>query len=280
MARDIPTIISELDAAQADKLELAPLNSPSKTAIYTLWKGIVAIVINYMEQLWDLFRNELEVTISKGKVGSSLWVQDMIFKFQYSATNVQVVQVVNYAVTYYIINPILRIITRCSVTTAGNKIVSIKVAKLEPPQALTVPELTSLRGYVEKIGFAGVQYEVNSYPPDLFYLKATIYYDGQYFSVIESTVIAAITSYFASLKFDGTLQLLTIEDFIQKVDGVKDIVIEDAAIRADSISFANATYLVKDSKTFFPTYPTFAGYVIPETTVGYTLVDQLTFVAK
>lgn len=277
MAREVQTIINELDDAQAAQPALSSLNSPSQTAIYTLWKGITAIVINFLEQLWDLFRGELETTISKGKIGSALWLQDMVYKFQYSATVPQVVQVINFAAGYYVVDPTLRIITRCSIKTTGNKIVTIKVAKSDPPEALTLTEKNSLIGYVTNIGFTGIQYVVRSSPPDVFYLKASIYYDGQYSSVIQTTVIAAIENYFASLAFDGTLQLLTIEDYIQRVPGVTDIVIEDAAITPDGGSI---TYLAQNKQTIFPTYTTFSGYVVPDSTPGNTLADKLTFLAK
>jgi len=40
MARTINEIIAEMDAEQALQSSLSGLNSPSQTAIYTLWKFI------------------------------------------------------------------------------------------------------------------------------------------------------------------------------------------------------------------------------------------------
>lgn len=280
MARDVQTIVNEMDAAQAAEPGLSSLNSNSKTAIYTLWKAITAIVINYLEQLWDFFKVELETTISKGKIGSALWLQDMVYKFQYSATIPQTVRVINFAASYYVVDPALRIITRCSIKTSSNKIVLVKVAKSEPPEALTPTELNSLKGYLNDISFAGIQMNVQSYSPDIFYLKAKIYYNGQYAAVIQSTVISAIETYFATLAFDGTMKLLTLEDKIQSVPGVTDIVIEDAGIRDSTKVLSQQTYLVQNQTTIYPTYPTYAGYAVLESGGGNTLADQLTFIAE
>ena len=49
MARSIETIQKTMDDKQATLPDLATLNSPSQTAIYTLWKFITSTVINYLE---------------------------------------------------------------------------------------------------------------------------------------------------------------------------------------------------------------------------------------
>lgn len=280
MARNIKTIIEEMDLAQAAETNLSELNSPSQTAIYRLWKSITATVINYLEQLWDIFKLEIETVISKGKVGSTKWLQNKVFNFQYSPTIPQVIQIIDFAPSYYIVDPKLRIVTRCSVKTAANKVVSIKVAKSEPPEALNATEINSLKGYVNEIGFAGIQAKVTTFQPDIFFLKANIYYDGQYSSTIQASVIAAIKDYFANLPFDGTIKMLTLEDYIQSVPGVTDVVIIDAAIRINASAFSAKTFIVQASTTLSPTHYTYAGYVVPETTIGETLADRITFIGQ
>lgn len=280
MARSITTIIKEMDTAQATETSLSTLNSPSATSIYKLWKSITATIVNYLEQLWDLYKVSIETTITNGAVGSGAWLQAQILKFQYSATVPQIVTLINFAPSYSIIDTTLRIITRSSVKTMANKTISVKVAKSEPPVALTSTELNSLKGYLSDIGFAGTQTNTYSYASDKLYLVANIYYNGQYASVISATVIAAINDYFSKIPFDGTIKLLTLEDYIQNVAGVTDVVIVNCAVRADTTAFASKTYLVSASTTIYPTYALFAGYVVGETTAANTLADTLVFIAQ
>lgn len=280
MARSTETIIAEMDDAQATETSLSTLNSPSQTAIYTLWKSITAMVINFLEQLWDIYKLDIETVIASGAVGSGAWLQAQILKFQYSATVPQIVTLVDFAPAYGTVDASLRLITRSSVKTMANKTISVKVAKEEPPVALSATELNSLKGYLSDIGFAGTQTNTFSYDSDKLYLVANIYYNGQYSAVISATVIEAIENYFANIPFDGTIKLLSLEDYIQNVPGVTDVVIVDCALRADTTAFASKTYLVSASTTIYPTYPLFAGYVVGETTASNTLADTLVFIAQ
>ncbi len=277
MARTIAQIQAEMDAEQALQTGLSGLNSPSQTAIYTLWKYIISSAIWAHEKLWDLFKVELEDIVANAPIGTDNWVQSQAFKFQYSATDPQVVSLVNFVPSYSVVDEDLKIITRCSVKTLPNKVVSVKVAKSEPPSALTATELSSFRGYLDDISFAGVQYNAVSLASDKLYLDAEIFYNGQYSTVISDNVIAAINDYLANIPFDGYVRVSKLEDAIQSVDGVTDLIINDMAIRADATAFGSKTYLVQNNTTLYNKYPTFAGYVVEETTVSNTFVDKLIF---
>lgn len=277
MARTINEIIAEMDAAQALQSSLSGLNSPSQTAIYTLWKYIIASSIWAHEKLWDLFKVELETIANNAVAGTDGWVQSKALEFQYSATDPQVITLVNFVPAYNIVDTDLQIITRCSVKTLPNKVVSVKVAKSDPPSALSSTELSAFKGYLDDISFAGVQYNAISLAADKLYLDAEIFYNGQYSSVISDNVIAAINDYLANIPFDGNVRVSSLYDAIQNVDGVTDVIINDMAIRADATVFANKTYLVQTNATIYNKYPTFAGYIVEETTASNTFVDKLKF---
>jgi hypothetical protein len=277
MARTIAQIQAEMDAEQALQTGLSGLDSPSQTAIYTLWKYIISASIWAHEKLWDLFKAELETIVDNAPVGTDNWVQAQSFKFQYSATDPQIVSLVNFVPSYSVVDSSLQIITRCSVKTLPNKVVSVKVAKSDPPSALTATELSSFKGYLDDISFAGVQYNAVSLTSDKLYLDAEIFYNGQYSSVISDTVIEAINNYLANIPFDGNVRVSALYDAIQNVAGVTDVIINDMAIRADATAFGNKTYLVQSNATIYNKYPTFAGYVVEETTASNTFVDKLTF---
>lgn len=293
MARSINTIIAAMDAEQANQTALSDLNSPSNSAIYTLWKYIVATQMYLQETLWDIFKKDLETTISRAAVGSDAWLQDRVLKFQYDSVTPQVVEVLDdFSVNYATIDETKRIITRASVKTTASRTVTVKVAKNEPPEALSVGELSSLQSYLSNtgdgtyankgvgIGFAGVRYVATSLDSDKLYLDATIYYNGLFSNVISDNVIAAINDYLASIPFDGTFRLTTLVDLIQAVDGVNDVVLNNVAIRPDTDVIADSTYLVQNKTTIIPSYALTAGYVTEEDTTGYLFTDTLTFTAQ
>ena len=278
MARSIATIVALLDAEQAAQTGLSGLNSPSTTAIFKLWKYIVATQMFLQETLWDIYKAALELTISKAAVGTSAWLQDKVLKFQYDATTPQVLSVgSDFSVNYTTVDTTKQIITRAAVNRTAQRTVLVKVAKSDPPVALSGPELSSLNGYLDDICFAGVNYVATSLVSDKLYLKANVYYDGQYSNTISESVISAVNVFLATLPFDGKIKLSAIVDSIQTVTGVNDVVLEDVAVRADATAFASKTYMVQGNTTLIPLYQLAAGYIIEETTASNTFTDTLTF---
>ncbi|MCD6017274.1 MAG: hypothetical protein K0S53_395 [Bacteroidetes bacterium] len=279
MSRTINQIKQTLDDAQALQPELSALNSPSQTSIYNLWKYITAVAIWIHESLLDLFKAEIETTISKAPVGTESWVTQKCFDFQYDSTTPQIVQMVDFVPNYDPIDDTKKIITRCSVKTLPNKIVTVKLAKEEPPVPLTTPELNSIQGYLDDISFAGVQYNTTSTSPDYLYLNAEIFYNGQYAAIISATTITAINNYLSTIPFDGQVRIASLEDAIQAVGGVTDLVISDLALRANAVPFSGATYMVQNKTTVYNKYGLSSGYVVPELTPN-DLSVSLTFTTE
>jgi len=158
----------------------------------------VAIAQALVEQLEDAFIVDIEAVVSVASAASFSWIQSKMFEFQYSATDPQFVTLINTVPVYPVIDPNLRIVTACSVTSDISQTVTIKLAKSSPFQALSSLELASAQGYIDTIGDAGIDYSCVSKNADNLYVNADVYYQGQYSSVIQSTVIAAITSWLAS----------------------------------------------------------------------------------
>lgn len=280
MARSIDEIKLEMDAEQASYSELSGLTSPSQTAVYNLWKYIVASAIWAHETLWDIFRTEIETKIANAPIGTNQWVQSKVFEFQYSDTLPQVVTLVGFVPRYSSVNEDLRIVTRASVKTLPNRIVYVKVAKSEPPVALNSLELDSLKGYLDEISFAGVQYNAVSMEADRLFIEATVNYQGQYASIIDALVTTGIEGYLASLPFDGYVRVNALIDAIQSVEGVTDVTIHNLAIRKEADLFADKIYIVQNNATIFNKYPTFAGYVVVEDESGETLADKVTYLPE
>jgi hypothetical protein len=278
MARTIAQIQAQILAEKANQPALSGLNSPSRTSIYNLWSFITAVAINLQEQLWDVFKTNLETDISQAPVGTDGWVQAQCFKFQYDATTPQIITLNDFVPSYNPVDITKQLITRSSVLTLPSRIVSVKVAKSEPPQALAAPELAAFQGYLSEIAFSGVQINAVSYPPDQMMIAATINYNGLYAGSIQSSVIASINNYMKNLPFDGNIVLSQLEIAILATPGVTDLVFNNVALRSYSVPLALATYLVQANTELLRSSGTFSGYVIPETTGGYDLASTLIFV--
>jgi len=177
MARSVASILALMDAEQAAQTGLSGLNSPSNSAIYKLWKYIVAVQMYLQETLWDIYKSKLETLISNAAVGTSAWLQSKVLLFQYDSVTPQVLAVdSDFSINYTTIDATKRIITRCAVNRTAQRTVLVKVAKSDPPVALSAPELSSLEGYLDDICFAGVNYIASSLTADKLYLKATFYF--------------------------------------------------------------------------------------------------------
>jgi hypothetical protein len=281
MARQISEIQQQmLDNIAADTTLATLLTSTSKRAIFRLFTYIVAVAINTLEQLIDIFTASVEDIASKAAPATSAWLQNQILKFQYSATTPQVIQLIDFAPAYPIVDETLRIISRCSVTTNLSNSVLIKVATGTTPGALSAPQLSALQSYVSQIGIAGVNYFVTSEASDKLFVQANVYYLGQYSAVINANVVAAIEAYLASIPFNGQVKITDLEDAITKVEGVTDVVLVNVRARGNSTAFASGSFLVQNQQTIGRLWSTLAGYIVGETTSGSTLNDSLTFIAE
>lgn len=280
MARTVDQNIVLMDDEQATHTELVTLNSPSQTADYTLWKGVVATVQVTQENLLDALTDEINTEINSTFTGTPAWIQGQVFKFQYSATLPQILQLINFAPSYAVVDETLRVVTQCSVQTDLNKVVNIKVNKgvVGFLTALDVLEYGSLQGYLNSIMFAGVGFNLVNLDPDMCMIEGDVYYDGQYTSTIQSAMESAIATFMASIPYDGVLYVSEIEKAMKAVTGVKDVKLERVIAHLDSVPIGSATDLFNLSTGYNGRVYNFgAGAIVPETTATWTLSDRITY---
>lgn len=280
MARTIEQIQAGIITDIQATPELAEANSTSKRAIWRLFAFVQASAILLLEQIIDVFVTENDIKISKAIPATASWINSKVLEFQYSAINPQIVQLVNFAPEYPTKDASLRLISRCSVVTTLSNQVIIKVAKSEPPTALTSTELSSLQSYVNQIGIMGVNYNCQSLASDKLMIDAEVYYDGQYSTVISATVIDAINIFLAKLSFNGVLKVSDIELAIRNVVGVNDVLLKNIKMRSDATAFGSGTFLIQNNTVISRLFPTVSGYIVGETTAGNTFTDKLTFIAN
>jgi hypothetical protein len=281
MARQISLIQQQLlDNIAADTTLSPLLTSTSKRSIYRLFTYIIAVAVNTLEQLIDIFTVTLEAVAYSAAPSTPAWVQAQILLFQYSATVPQVIQLLNFAPAYPVVDATLRIISRCSVTTNLSNSVVIKVATLTPPAALSAGQLSSLQSYVNQIAITGINYNVTSTNSDKIYIQASIYYQGQYSNVIVLNVQNAINNFLALLPFNGVMKISDLEGAIRTVTGVNDVIFINVQTRADATAYGSGTYLIQNNQVIARLWNTISGYMVPETTAGQTLTQSLNFIAE
>ena len=283
MARTIAQIQAQIVATKQAQPELAGLTSTSKRAIWNLWTFVIATCIGIFEQLLDSFLTSVETQVNASAGASILWLQAKMFQFQYDATTPQVVQLINTVPQYPVVDATKQIITACSVTSSLSNQVTIKVAKSNPYVALVSAELTAAQSYINTIGAAGITYTVISLNPDKLYVQASIYYQGQYSTVIQQNVIAAINSFLQNLSitnFNGSMKISDLEGVIRNVAGVNDVILNNVKGRDDASTFANGVDLVLNNTVISRQWDTVAGYIVQETTSGNTFADSLIFIAQ
>lgn len=279
MARTIEQIQSAIITDIQATPELAEANSTSKRAIWRLFAYVQASAILLLEQIIDTFITANELKISQGIPATASWLNSKVLEFQYSATNPQIVQLVNFVPVYPVVDKSLRLITRCSVVTTLSSQVIVKVAKNDPPVALTSTELSSLQSYINQIGVIGVNYNTQSLTSDKLYIDAEVYFDGQYSTVISARVISAINTFLSTLSFNGILKVSDIELAIRGVVGVSDVLLKNVKMRSDVTPFTGGTFLIQNNTVISRIFPTISGYIVGETTTGNTFTDKLTFIA-
>jgi hypothetical protein len=290
MARSVATIQAQIIASIAGNSNMTYVDSNNNTqnltnntshrALWLAWTYIIAVAISIFEQLLDVYQATIEGFVAQSAAASQLWLQAKMFQFQYSATNPQVIQLVNTVPVYPVVDPTLRIITACAVSQ-GSGSVNIKVAKGNTFVKLSSTENAAAAAYIGVIGDAGITYNVISLDPDLLYIDADIYCQGQYSSIIRTNVINAIVAFLQNLSvtnFDGALKMSDLEGVIRGVTGVNDVLMKKVSARPAAVSFGSGFQLINASTVVSRQYNSAAGYIIQETTSGSTFSDSLNFI--
>lgn len=276
MALSVATIKAQIQNIKNTYPEIAGIlfaeEGGSKVGSFNLEADTIAQCIAIQGQLFDAYQTELSGIADSAVPTTDEWVQSEIFKFQYSATSPQYVQLINLVPTYPVVDETLRIITRCSAVTLGNGIVSVKVAAGASPIALSTPQKTALLAYCKIVFGGGVVISLLTANADRLYLSANIYYDGQFTSSIQSDVEASINAYLSTLPFNGVVVKSDIEVAIKNTLGVSDVTINIMAGRKGDDS-----YVGLDTGRKWMTY---AGYIIEEDDAGHTFADSIIYTAE
>jgi len=231
MARETEIIYNEALAEKQAQPELAQLNSPSTTAIWSNWLRIFASIIHLFEVKMDTFKAEIQNIIDTNQYGTLYWWALRVKEYQHG----DLLQFLNNHFVYPAINPLKQIVGLVSITDERG-IVKVKAAKVinNLPKELSATEAAGLLSYCQQIRPAGTRIAVESLPADLMKVRLNIYYNAQIdLDTLKPAVEAAFINYINTLEFDAVFYVNKMIDAIQLVPGVikEQVEVLDIAVK-------------------------------------------------
>lgn len=282
--------ISEIKEAIVNDIKARPslydiadpkkLNNPSN---FSVWQGLIyvwAVAIHIFESLMSFAFSDLEIRKSQLHPNTLKNIANETLFFQYGDSLIintddtvytvkneadQDVRVSKLHIDYEIYNEAKRIVKYCSVSEESG-IVLVKCAKNDinnEPTELTALEKSGVEAYWNEKKDAGQSIQILSQPADEIHFSALIKVNGQKISNTGESqttpgifpIIDAIKTYYKELDFAGELNLLSLEDAIQKVDGVLNV--KSTVLKAKP---TGETIYIDILQTLLNSYFSVAGY--------------------
>jgi hypothetical protein len=292
MARSIATIQQQIiNSVQGNTTLYNPysadpsqkgLTSTSQVAWWLAWTYIVAVGMNLLEQVIDVFTANIETQIESAAPSTPSWLVNQVKQFQYSDSNPQIPQInSDFSISWPVVNPALQVINQVAIITSLQGQYIIKVAKNGLP--VTANQFAALQAYLEVINPAGISAVIISQTADYFMCGATIYYDATYSGIIQASITQTITNYLANLNFNGNVVLSDLMIAIKSTAGVKDAEFTQVELQGSG-SGDNLIQMIEPS----PGNPewlaisagTISGNAVPDTRSGRRLSDTLTYIPQ
>lgn len=219
----------------AAKPELTGLSS-SQVAEWNALVNSVAFAQYTMEELWAIYKAELELKGQQANVGTTTWFADKALEWQDGDPLV----VINGAAGYSVIDPSKRLVKYVAVEEREGFVI-LKVAKdvggnYVPLTAGTNQELSRFTFYMNKRKIPGIKTAYVSQQADLVKLVASVQYPGTLLlDDVKAAVELAVTDHLKNIaQFKDPRRLLNINllrDAIEAVD-----LLEDGSTQIDSLS--------------------------------------------
>lgn len=222
MARSKEEIKAQIIQAKENNSILSGANSVSQTAFWRLFVELAAYAINIFEQIFDVFKSEVNKTVAEGIVGKTDWYAKKIKSFQLG-------DVLNSNGDYDIINTAKQIVTRVSVTEKDvddRYRLIVKVAKGNPPTKFTPEELSQFKQFVRNIKFAGVWVDYVSQEADEITKNITVYYKDIDEATALANVLAKEQEYLDNIDFDGQFVRSKYIAYLETAVGVVSIEVD------------------------------------------------------
>lgn len=243
MAREIKTIMEQIIAEKNKRLELNDMKSDSKVSVFNGWAWITATVIHSFEVVLDLFRQDIDQSITNRINGTPSFYINALLNYQDGDSLTITNNGMNFG--YEQIDSQKRTITRASYQEGMlsdislDKLLLLKVATgtIGDLQPISPEQLVRVSAYVDEIKFAGVNTQVVSRKGDILLPRLTIFHDGSLPErTLRNNVNDAINNFIKNMSFDSALYITKLFDAIISVDHVTDVYADPDAIPAQGVS--------------------------------------------
>jgi len=288
MARSLQTIYNELIASKETNTDLADLlpNPDNWQTLYTfnnfkllantvvknlsqsliaVWRLVmysVAYAIYLQEQLYDVFKTEVDTTISNKEFAQLPWYTDQSKLFQ---LGYELEWIDDKRYGYDTIDADAQIITQAA-STVSNGAILLKVAKgdVGAIEELSASELTAFTNYMKgsNTAFAedgiappGTKITIISEAADQLRFASQVFYNSQ---VLDSTgtllsdgvtkpVEVAIINYIQQIPFDSKFRVSGLIDAIQSAQGVVNVVVLNCDAKTASQLWVDAVDVINET---------------------------------
>jgi len=238
MARSIADIQKQITDTWVANLAAIDIDiDPTTWSVVNLMRLFIytiAFCTNVLEQLFDLFKTDVNVQIANLTPHTARWYANKAKAFQYGFNllpdsdlfdntgktddEIAASMVVKYAAVVELVNQYGRVSLR------------IKVAGTDGKDLIQLPDdvMTAFRAYMELIKDAGVKLQIDSLPPDSIKQTYRVFYDPLILSATgtrldgsdDTPVQDAIKAFLINLPFNGIYVIQYNIDAIQDVEGV------------------------------------------------------------
>ncbi len=248
---------------------LADLSTPSKVAEHRLWLFNFSVFSWMQLQRFNEHKAEMEAIAAQHPSGTPRWWEEVMKTYQHGYS----LGFVNNRPAYTVTDLDARVVKRSACISVGGGVVLLKAAGDGVP--LTAAEGAGLAAFCQMIRPAGPTVNVIYLNADRLRLTATAYINPLVFNPDGSLILDpatwpiedALNAHLAGLPFNGTMGLTALNDAAQEVPGVVDFQIA-SAIGLQGTNVFNIARL----------YPTVAGWMLEDATIGNTYRDLITYV--
>jgi len=229
MARKLTEIQDQIIAQIQSRSELAGLTSTSSTAIWRVLSYVVATAVWTLENLFDVFKAEVEEKLANLKPHSLRWYVRIAKSFQYGSALVDGEDYYDNSALNDSEIEALQIVKHAAASeSTGPLLLKIATESSDVLAPLSQDQYDSFVAYIQLVKDAGVGIDVINVEGDKLRLTVDVYYDplillgngGRADGTVSAPVKDAIDEFLKSLPFDGVFVKSYLVDALQGVEGV------------------------------------------------------------
>lgn len=242
MAR-IDEIYNDITAQEANNAALAALDTTGDTSAqfradvangsnvgrHRIVKYIIAQVMDSFQNLWEVFREQVNDLALDGHYGTARWYVAKALQYQYGHDLV----FTPLDAVYDPVDTSARVVSQAAVEEAAYKVI-LKASRLVNgvPQPLTADQRVGLQDFINEIKPVGIRVVVRSAFPDGLRVYGQMVGDAkQGLAAIEAAGQAAITAYITNLDFNGVFSINQMRQRVLAVPGMIDFNVDAVASR-------------------------------------------------